>query len=78
MRILVGDRHAEEGHKAVAQEVLNSALVSMHCLGHRPDYALHEKICLLLAETLGERSKAGHVYEQYGCSATLTLHGITQ
>jgi hypothetical protein len=71
--VLMSDRGSEQGHDAIAQELGDRALVAMHCIHHSRKAALHERIHLLLIQSLRDGREAHRVREQNGDGATLAL-----
>src|SRR5262245_33281033 len=73
--VLVRDRRAEQCHDAVAGELRDRPLESMHALGEELEEAVHDPMPLLGIELLGEIHRALHVGEQHGHLLPLTFEG---
>jgi hypothetical protein len=71
--VLVCDGSAEEGHHAVSREGGDMALVAVHRLAHARDRLPHERVHVLLAEPLGQRSRLHRVDEEDGHGAMLAV-----
>ena len=59
--VLVGDGCTEEGHDAIAGELIDGPLEPMHPLQEDVKAAIHEGMDLLGIEALREAGKPGHV-----------------
>ena len=76
--VLVRDRRAEQRHEAVAQELIDGALVAMD-LGQRAvEEAAQQRVHLVGAETLGERRRADDIAEEHGHRLALALQGAAR
>jgi len=62
--VLVGDRRAEDGHDAVAGELVDGAREALDCAGEDGEEALHDLAPLLRVLPLGEVHRAAHVGEE--------------
>ena len=71
--VLVGDRRAEEGHDAVARELVDGALEAVDALAEDREEAGHDRAPLLGVRLLGELHRAHHVGEQDGHLLSLAL-----
>ena len=63
--VLVGDRGPEERHDAVAEELVDRALVAVDLGEHEVEGPAHEPVDLLGVEALGQRGEAGDVHEEH-------------
>ena len=72
-RVLQRERCAEEGHGAVAEELVDGALVGVHVLADQLDEAVHDRVHLLRAQVRGERRRVHDVAEQHGHVLALAL-----
>jgi hypothetical protein len=71
--ILVGDRGAEEGHDAVAEELIHRPLIAVHLGQHQLEGAVHEAMDFFRVTPFGERSKPGDIHEQHRHLLALTF-----
>jgi hypothetical protein len=71
--VLVGDRRAEQGHDAVAGELVDRALEPVHALAEDLEEAPHDLAPRLGILLLGEVHRAHHVGEQHRHVLALTL-----
>ncbi len=71
--VLMGDRGAEERHDAVAQELVDRALVLVHLGQHELEGPAHEPVHLLGIQALGERREARDVHEEHRDLLALAL-----
>ena len=71
--VLVGDGGAEERHDAVAEELVDRALVAVHLGQHEVEGAAHEPVHLLGVEALGQRGEPRDVHEEHGHLLALAL-----
>ena len=62
--ILVRDGRPEEGHDAVAEELVDRALVLVDLGQHQLESARHDGVHVLRIQPLGERREARHVDEE--------------
>jgi hypothetical protein len=62
--ILVRDRRAEEGHDAVAGELVHRAIEAVHALGEDLKQAIEDSMPFLWAELLSEFHRSLHVCKQ--------------
>ena len=62
--VLVGDGCAEEGHDAIAGELIDGPLEPMHSVQEDVKAAIHEGMDLLGIEALREGGEPGHVGKQ--------------
>ena len=63
--VLVRDGRAEQRHDAVAEELVDGALVAVDLGQHQLESAAHERMHFLRVEPLGQRGEARHVHEQH-------------
>jgi len=71
--VLVRDGRAEEGHEAVAQELVHGPLVAVDLGEHQLEGAIHELVDVLRVETLGQCGEARDVHEEDGDELALAL-----
>src|SRR5687767_7413864 len=71
--ILVREGRAEERHEAVAEELVDRALVAMHLRERGLEEPAQQRVHGLGAEPFGERGRADDVAEQYGDGLALAL-----
>jgi hypothetical protein len=71
--VLVGDRRAEEGHDAVAGELIDRALVAMHGAGEELEAAVHDRVDGLWIEALRERAEPHDIGEEHRDLLALAL-----
>ena len=71
--VLVGDRRAEQRHDAVAEELVDRALVAVDLGQHQLEGAGHEGVDVLGIEALGDRGEAGDVHEEHRDLLALAL-----
>ena len=64
--VLVGERGAEEGHEAIAEELVDRALVAMHLGEGGLEEGVDEDVHPLRPEPLGERSGPNQIAEEHG------------
>src|SRR5439155_1427491 len=64
--VFVHDRHAEDRHHRVADELLHRSAVPLDHVRHRLEVAGHHAAQRLRVEALAERSRAGDVAEEHG------------
>ena len=58
-------RRVPERHHAVAQELVNGALVAKHDLGHDREQLVEDRDRLLRIEALAQRREADHIGEHH-------------
>jgi hypothetical protein len=73
--VLVGDRRAEEGHDAVARELIDRALVAMHGAGEELEAAVHDRVDDLGIEALRQRAEPHDIGEEHRDLLALALEG---
>jgi len=73
--VLVGDGGAEERHDAVAEELVDRALVAVHLGQHEVEGAAHEPMHFLGVEALGQRGEPRDVHEEHRHLLALALEG---
>ena len=73
--ILVCDGGAKQRHDAVAQELVDRALVAMHLAQHQLQRPAHDRVHLLGVQALGQRGGAHHVHEEHRDQLALALEG---
>ena len=73
--ILVRDGRAEEGHDAVAEELVDRALVAVDLVQHQLEGPGHEAVDVLGVEPLGERGEPRDVGEEDRDLLALALQG---
>jgi hypothetical protein len=71
--ILEGDGRAEEGHDAVAEELVHGAVIAVDDVGDEPQDAVHQCVQRLRVQALGEAGGIGHVGEEHGDLLALVL-----
>ena len=71
--ILVGEGGAEERHEAVAEELVDRALVAVHLGEGGLEEGVHEDVHPLRPEPLGERRGADQVAEEHGDGLALAF-----
>src|SRR5262245_21400241 len=64
--ILVRNRRAEEGHDAVAGELVHRPFETMHALGEELEEAIEDAVPFLGVDLLGQLHRALHVGEEHG------------
>ena len=62
--VLVGDGGAEQRHDAVAEELVDRALVAVDLVQHQLEGPVHESVDVLGVEPLGERREPRDVDEE--------------
>jgi hypothetical protein len=71
--LLVSDGGAEEGHDAVAEELVHGPFVAVDLGQHQLEGARHDGVDVLRIEPLGERGESGNVDEEDRDLLSLTL-----
>ena len=71
--VLVRDGRAEQRHDAVAQKLIDGALVLVHLGQHELEGPAHEAVNFLRIQALGERRESRHVHEQHRHLLALAL-----
>ena len=71
--VLVGDGRAEDGHDAVAGELVDGALEALDRFREDGEEALHDLAPLLRVLTLGQVHRAAHVGEEHRYLLALTI-----
>jgi hypothetical protein len=61
--VLVGDRGSEEGHDAIAGELVDRTLEAIHPLAHQREHAFHDAAPCLSIHALPELHRALDVGE---------------
>jgi hypothetical protein len=74
--VLVGERGAEEGHEAIAEELVDRALVAMHLGEGGLEEGVDEDVHPLRPEPLGERSGPNQIAEAHGDSLALAFQRV--
>src|SRR5262249_9098925 len=73
--VLVGDRRAEQGHDPIAHDLVDGALVAMHCLHHPFEHGI-EKLPRFLRVAVGEQLHGTlEVGKEYSDLLALTFNG---
>ena len=73
--VLVRDRSAEQGHDAVAGELVDGALIAVDAPGEDVEAAIHDGVDGLRIETLSERTEAYDIGEENRDELPLTFKG---
>ncbi len=73
--VLVGQRRAEQRHEAVAEELVDRALVAVDLAHRQLEEAVEQRVHALGPDPLGERRGVGDVAEQHGDLLALALQG---
>ena len=76
--VLVGDRRAEERHEAIAEELIDGALVAVDLGEAQGEEPVQEGVHRLRAQTLGQRRGVGDVAEEHGHLLALPLDRAPQ
>ena len=71
--VLVGDGRAEQRHDAVAEELVDRALVAVHLGQHELEGPAHQPVDLLGVEALRQRREARDVHEEHRHLLALAL-----
>ena len=76
--ILVGDRRAEEGHDAVAHDLVHGALVVVDGLDHALEHGVEQPAGVLDVAVGQELHRALEVREEHGDVLALALEGAAR
>lgn len=76
--VLVGDRRPEEGHETVAQELVDSSLVTVHLPEGEIEELVQEVVHAVGSKALGQGRGVGDVAEENGDLLALAFEGAAR
>jgi hypothetical protein len=75
--VLMGNGGAEQGHKAIAEELVDGPLVAVHLAQGQVEELIEQRVHGLRAQALGQSRGVGQVAEEYGDLLALAFKGGT-
>ena len=71
--IFVGNRSAKQGHKAVAEELVDGAFIPVHRLQRQGEEAVQQGVHVVWTQAFGHSGRVGQIAEAHRHLFTLTF-----